>query len=76
MAIEIAWCWVRYQPDSELTRWWVRFANNGRSRRVGIVAVARKLLVAMWRYLESWVSPSFRLSQIGGVGLTARSSGR
>lgn len=52
MAIEIAWCWVRYQPDSELTRWWVRFANNGRSRRIGIVAVARKLLVAMWRYLE------------------------
>lgn len=52
MAIEIAWCWVRYQPDSDITRWWVRFGQNGRSRRIGIVAVARKLLVAMWRYLE------------------------
>lgn len=52
MAIEIAWCWIRFQPDSELTLWWKRFATTPRTRRVGIVALARKLLVALWRYLE------------------------
>jgi len=54
MAIEIAWCWVRFQPGSELTRWYEeRYGRGGkRLRKVGIVAVARKLLVAMWRYLE------------------------
>jgi transposase len=54
MAIEIAWSWVRYQPNSELTRWWQqKFGGGGkRMRKVGIVALARKLLVALWRYLE------------------------
>jgi transposase len=54
MAIEIAWFWLRYQPDSELSRWYEkRFAGGGqRARRIGIVAVARKLLVQLWRYLE------------------------
>jgi transposase len=54
MAIEIAWCWVRYQPNSELTRWWQqKFGRGGsRMRKVGIVALARKLLVALWRYVE------------------------
>jgi transposase len=54
LAIELAWMWVRWQPDSQLTRWFEsRFAANGkRLRRIGIVALARKLLVALWKYLE------------------------
>jgi transposase len=59
MLVEIAWCWLRYQPGSALSRWWQeRFANTGgRARRIGIVALARKLLVALWRYLEHGVVP-------------------
>jgi len=60
MAIEIAWCWLRYQPDSELTHWYrENFGHGGkRLRKVGIVALARKLLVALWRYLETGVIPA------------------
>lgn len=52
--IELAWAWLRFQPESKLTQWYNRrFAfGNSRSRRVGIVAVGRKLLIALWRYLE------------------------
>jgi transposase len=59
MAVEIAWGWLRYQPQSVLSKWYERrFAHGGkRLRRIGIVAVARKLLVALWRYLESGVPP-------------------
>ena len=59
IAIELAWLWVRYQPESVITKWFeARFARGGkRSRRVGIVAVARKLLIALWRYLETGVVP-------------------
>jgi len=54
VAIELAWSWVRYQPDSELSQWFrERFAHGSmRMRKVGIVAVARKLLVALWKYIE------------------------
>lgn len=50
--IELAWGWLRYQPQSELSRWfWERFGHgNARMRRIGIVALARKLLVALWKY--------------------------
>jgi len=60
MAIEISWGWLRWQPDSDLSRWfWARFGKGGgRSRKVGIVALARKLLVALWRYLETGVVPA------------------
>lgn len=59
LAIEIAWGWLFYQPQSGLSQWYERrFAHGGkRLRRIGIVAVARKLLVALWRYLESGVPP-------------------
>jgi len=59
MTIEIAWGWLRLQPGSVLTRWYEkRFAHGGkRLRRIGIVAMARKLLVALWRYLETGVPP-------------------
>jgi transposase len=54
MLIEISWIWLRYQPGSKLSLWFnKRFANGGkRMRRIGIVAVARKLLIAMWKMLE------------------------
>lgn len=59
MAIECAWMWVRHQPTSTLTRWWrERFAGgNNRVRRIGIVALARKLMVALWRYLKDGLVP-------------------
>jgi transposase len=59
MAIEIAWAWLRYQPESDLTCWYrERFDKGGkRVRKIGIVAVARKLLVALWRYLETGAIP-------------------
>lgn len=60
MAIEIAWCWLRYQPDSELARWYYEAFGHGGKRmgKVGIVALARKLLVALWRYLETGEIPA------------------
>ena len=59
IAIEIAWGWLRHQPDSALTHWYnERFARGGpRARKVGIVALARKLLVALWRYVETGALP-------------------
>lgn len=53
LMIELAWSWLRHQPQSELALWFeANFARGKRSRRIGIVAVARKLLVALWKYLE------------------------
>jgi transposase len=59
MAIQIAWAWLRYQPDSKLSRWYQeRFgAGSRRLRKIGIVALARKLLIDLWRFLESGVIP-------------------
>lgn len=58
MAVQIAWVWLRFQPDSALSKWFVgRFSETPRARRVGIVALGRRLLVALWRYLEHGVVP-------------------
>ena len=59
VAIQVAWGWVRWQPDSALTQWFTRrFAGaGGRSRRIGIVAVARKLVIALWRFIKDGVIP-------------------
>jgi transposase len=59
MAVEIAWCWLQYQPGSALSKWYQkRFAKgSSRQRRIGIVALARKLLVALWRFLETGQVP-------------------
>jgi transposase len=59
LAIEIAWSWLRNQPNSQLSRWYrKRFAKGGsRVRRIGIVALARKLLIALWRYVEEGTLP-------------------
>src|SRR5205807_89375 len=58
-AIECAWLWLRHQPDSALSRWFrERTANaSKRIRRIAIVALARKLMVALWRYLTTGLIP-------------------
>jgi len=60
LAIELAWLWVRHQPDSDLTCWFRERVGNlkGRIRRIAIVALARKLMVALWRYLETGLVPT------------------
>jgi len=60
LAIELAWSWLRRQPKSALSEWYQRrFATGGaRLRRIGIVALARKLLIALWRYLETGQLPT------------------
>lgn len=60
MAIEIAWSWIRLQPKSALTLWYQKRFGEGskRLRKIGIVALARKLLVALWRYLETGEIPA------------------
>jgi transposase len=60
MTTELAWSWVRFQPDSALSCWFREgFGGGGkRLRRIGIVAVARKLLIALWRFLETGVLPA------------------
>jgi transposase len=58
-AIELAWGWLRFQPESELTKWYERRFGSGskRVRKIGIVALARKLLIALWRFVETGVVP-------------------
>ena len=59
MMIEIGWSWLRNQPESKLTKWFnERYAEGGkRMRRIGIVALARKLLIDIWRFVEHGVVP-------------------
>jgi transposase len=54
LIVELAWLWLRWQPDSALSQWYARRfgPGNKRTRKIGIVALARKLLIALWRYLE------------------------
>lgn len=57
--IQVAWLWLQHQPTSELTRWYEKRvqANGGRVRRVMIVALARKLLIALWQFSSAGVVP-------------------
>jgi transposase len=59
MLVEIAWSWLRYQPQSKLSLWYQRRfgPGNARQRRVGIVALARRLLIDLWRLVEFGVVP-------------------
>jgi transposase len=73
MSIEIAWLWLRWQPESKLSVWYnERFGKgSSRQRRVGIVALARKLLVALWRFVEYGEVPEGAIetmwqSKVGG----------
>jgi transposase len=58
--IELAWLWVRHQPDSALTQWFRQRTLNAskRIKRIAIVALARKLIVALWRYLTTGLVPA------------------
>jgi len=60
LAVEIGWLWLRHQPGSELSCWFRERVGDlkGRIRRIAIVALARKLMVALWRYLETGVVPT------------------
>jgi transposase len=60
LLVELSWRWLSLQPDSELTRWFNRrFAAGGkRMRRIGIVALARRLAVALWRYVRNGEIPT------------------
>ena len=57
--VEAAWLWLRHQPDSALGRWFHdrTQGQKGRIRRIMIVALARKLAIALWRYLETGLIP-------------------
>jgi transposase len=60
LLIEMAWFWLRYQPGSAISRWYAQRIGDGKSKRnkrVAIVAVARRLVIALWRYLEHGVVP-------------------
>jgi transposase len=58
--IQLAWLWLRYQPGSDLAEWFRKRVGTlaGRTRRIAIVAMARKLLIALWRYVETGVIPA------------------
>jgi transposase len=60
LMVQLAWGWLRYQPDSALAQWYQRKfgSGSGRLRRIGIVALARKLLIALWRYVEHGEIPA------------------
>jgi transposase len=57
--VQLAWAWLRYQPDSALSQWWqARYEHASKAeRKKGIVALARKLLVAYWQYLDKGIVP-------------------
>jgi len=58
-AIELAWLWLKHQPESALSRWFHERTGQGRGRirRIAIVALARKLIVALWRFLTTGLVP-------------------
>jgi transposase len=60
ISVQLAWNWIRWQPMSALTQWYQhRFGGGGtRMRRIGIVAVARKLVIALWRYATTGMVPA------------------
>jgi len=60
LMVELAWMWLRWQPESALSQWYQRRfgAGNKRARKVGIVALARKLLIALWRFVDQGELPA------------------
>lgn len=62
LLIEMAWMWLRYQPDSDITKWFVQRTQGGagskRVKRIAVVAVARRLAIALWRYVTYGVVPA------------------
>ncbi len=68
LLIEMAWFWLRYQPTSAIAKWYVQRTSgsgqNKRGKRSAIVAVARRLVIALWRYLEQGVIPEGAILKI------------
>ena len=65
ISIQLAWNWVRWQPQSALTQWYrAHFGRGQRARRIGIVAVARQLVIALWRYVTTGVLPKGAVVQV------------
>lgn len=58
--IELAWLWLRHQPGSALSQWFCDRVGSakGRLRRIAVVALARKLLVALWRFVTTGLIPT------------------
>jgi transposase len=69
VAVETAWVWVQWQPASALTQWYLRrFGRGGPGqRRVGIVALARKLVIALWRYDREGTLPAGAVLRTGAA---------
>ena len=69
--IRLAWLWLRYQPGSDLAEWFRKRVGTmaGRTRRIAIVAMARKLLIALWRYVETGTIPAG--VEFGGPAMAA-----
>ena len=69
--IQLAWLWLRYQPGSDLAAWFRKRVGTmaGRTRRIAIVAMARKLLIALWRYVETGTIPTG--AEYGGPAMAA-----
>ena len=65
--MELTWLWLQNQPDSALTHWFLKRTANasGRMRRIAIVALARKLVVALWRYLTTGLVPDGAVLKAG-----------
>jgi transposase len=59
LLIQLAWLWLRYQPESKHSRWFQERFGGGsrRQRRIGIVALARRLVIDLWRFVETGVVP-------------------
>jgi transposase len=77
LAIQIRWGWLLHQPRSALTQWYTeRFARGGPvARKIGIVAVARRLVIDLWRYLNAGVSPEgavFKHHALAPTGRTGK----
>ena len=65
ISIQLAWNWVRWQPQSALTQWYqANFGKGKRARRIGIVAVARKLVIALWRYVTQGIVPTGAIMKV------------
>jgi transposase len=65
--VQLAWTWIRYQPESALTVWFHRRFDHGskRLRRIGVVALARKLLIALWRFVNTGTLPDGAVLKAG-----------
>ena len=69
MMIEVAWLWLKYQPQSALAIWYVQrvTGQSPRIRRIMLIALARKLIVSLWRYVEDGVVPAGAVSVMEGA---------